>query len=961
VEAVTINALSGVNKLTGFISDHVGSSDDSSIKTIKVKGSAELEITGPSSLQTFDASAYTGNKLTANLKANGSVQHIIGSSQDDTFNVTGATGAIIPINGGAGRDTVNINSVIGGNRHVEMSGVEELNVNVNTSVANLDFTRAQEIDTLGVKSNDGYVPQVIAINSKIKTVNVDAGTTSASETKIGIQNAPTFENLNIKNSRSTTLTAEGSNKLNVNIDTAKNFTDISVNSSTIRELNYNVEKVDIAPTGLNMFVNNATALEKIKIVNKTDKAFGHNLDGSNTGNLKILDIETKGNYGTSTNPLKGLSLINLKGTGENTSVTLAQVGTITDGRYPLQGTQDITLNAQNLKDLSVAASSKIITTRNVSLTSTTDKEDATVTYGQIGESATAKANDVNINATGQKTLTTGNIYANGDVNLTTKFTQEGSSATFGASGGAINARNLTINHSTNSDITDGNVTLRGAVAISGSLNANISDYKSLDLDTSVSSITVGGAVNLNTTATRTGSEAKFKSITGATNGINITASALNGINDAEVTYKAIVANEKDINLNFTNMHKVTLNDYVRANGTTATTKGNINITISSTSVTDGEFRTPDGLSAPAGVIRSEKGDVTIKASGQKTLLFGSRSNDASVFSGDGDINIDISANRPDATATFKGEIQSTNKNITIKANGFSELMLTPHSGIGGHINAPKGNLSISTGTNDYLQKVEIGLLTARTMDLDFSNVIAPVNSHVTMLDRNKILLESQDNLNFKGYAGNDVTWIYHVIEDLDATASNENKDFVANVTNAKGSITNASTTNNFTETITLKGGITNPDSILAANPGRDDVTSMSVKLNNMTKIKSVDVSEYNNASGITNIESVAANTLLTTIKGSVTRDNITIGSTGVKTVDTGTGDDKVTFNATQTNDVTVNLGAGNDTITTAALTANKKFEISGGAGNDKFKLAASTTTDNTASKYVTITDASRGD
>ena len=602
----------------------------------------------------------------------------------------------------------------------------------------------------------------------------------------------------------------------------------------------------------------------------------------------------------------------------------------------------------------------ILTTRDVNLTSVTDKQSASVTYGKIGDT-TNKINNLTLNATGQKTLTTGNIYANGDVNLTTHFTQEGSSATFGASSGAINARNLTINHSTNSDITDGNVTLRGAVAISGSLNANISDYKSLDLDTSASSITVGGAVNLNTTATRTGSEAKFKSITGATNGINITASALNGINDAEVTYKAIVANEKDINLNFTNMHKVTLNDYVRANGTTATTKGNINITISATSVTDGEFRTPDGLSAPAGVIRSEKGNVTIKASGQKTLLFGSRSNDASVFSGDGDINIDISANRPDATATFKGEIQSTNKNITIKANGFSELMLTPHSGIGGHINAAKGNLSISTGTNDYLQKVEIGLLTARTMDLDFSNVIAPVNSHVTMPDRNKILLESQDNLNFKGYAGNDVTWIYHVIEDLDATASNENKDFVANVTNAKGSITNASTTNNFTETITLKGGITNPDSILAANPGRDDVTSMSVKLNNMTKIKSVDVSEYNNASGITNIESVAANTLLTTIKGSVTRDNITIGSTGVKTVDTGTGDDKVTFNATQTNDVTVNLGAGNDTITTAALTANKKFEISGGAGNDKFKLAASTTTDNTASKYVTITDASRGD
>jgi len=271
-----------------------------------------------------------------------------------------------------------------------------------------------------------------------------------------------------------------------------------------------------------MFVNNATALEKIKIVNKTDKAFGHNLDGSDTGNLKILDIETKGNYGTSTNPLKGLSLINLKGTGENTNVTLAQVGTITDGRYPLQGTQDITLNAQNLKDLSVAASSKIITTRNVSLTSTTDKEDATVTYGQIGESATAKANDVSINATGQKTLTTGNIYANGDVNLTTKFTQEGSSAIYAKETvptdtsvvGEIKARNFSLNHSANSGITDGIIRTNGNLDATGNLTVNASGYKELKMSvtpvTAFSPITdwekinVGGDAKFNTTATVAG-------------------------------------------------------------------------------------------------------------------------------------------------------------------------------------------------------------------------------------------------------------------------------------------------------------------------------------------------------------------------------------------------------------------------------------------------------------------------
>ena len=65
-------------------------------------------------------------------------------------------------------------------------------------------------------------------------------------------------------------------------------------------------------------------------------------------------------------------------------------------------------------------------------------------------------------------------------------------------------------------------------------------------------------------------------------------------------------------------------------------------------------------------------------------------------------------------------------------------------------------------------------------------------------------------------------------------------------------------------------------------------------------------------------------------------------------------------NTTQTHDITVNLGEGNDTVTTAALTANKKFEISGGAGNDTFNLGASTT-DASASKYITITDANRGD
>ena len=161
VEAVTINAVGQASKLNKFVSDHLTGSSDGSIKTITVKGSADLTITGTSSLQTFDASGYTGNKLVANLTANNVVQSIKGSGQDDVFNITGTPGTIVPINGGAGRDVVNLTGGdIRGDHHVEMNGVEELNIKQDSSInrARLDFSRAQEIDTLGVKGDDNKVP-----------------------------------------------------------------------------------------------------------------------------------------------------------------------------------------------------------------------------------------------------------------------------------------------------------------------------------------------------------------------------------------------------------------------------------------------------------------------------------------------------------------------------------------------------------------------------------------------------------------------------------------------------------------------------------------------------------------------------------------------------------------------------------------------------------------------------------
>ena len=575
----------------------------------------------------------------------------------------------------------------------------------------------------------------------------------------------------------------------------------------------------------------------------------------------------------------------------------------------------------------------------------------------------------------------GHIAALGDVNLTTKFTQEGSSAGYGNQSysiisNTIIAKNLTVNHSANTDIVDGIVKINGHLNLTGNLNVNTSGYKELKLHSekttlpphTIEQMNIAGSVNINTVASVAASTTKFGSILGTKGGVKINVSAANGIADAVFAPREVVAEEKGIDVTLTNLKTVNFYDDVNtyrglvANGATASTKGDINFT-ATTNVSDSLIK--------IGYLQNIGGNVALKAHGQKNLEVGHAGATDLVKSKDGNVNIDISANNLNAEARFWGGILSENKDVTIKANGFKKLTLTSYfePGMGwqhSEIHADKGHLSINTGTNSYLQRLEIGQLFAKTIDLDFSNVLEAVNSHLDPVvygtpDKDKLLIDSQDNLNFKGYAGAQVTQMAQYIKDLDTTASNEAKDFVANIINARGGIGGdnrpGSLNNNFTETITLKGGITNPDSILSAG----NETGMLIRLNKMIKIKSVDASEYNNASGVTSIDTYTENALLTTIKGSITKDNITVNSANLKLVDSGKGDDKVTFTITQTNDITVNLGAGNDTITTAALTANKKFEISGGAGNDKFKLAASTTTDNTASKYVTITDASRGD
>jgi len=987
VEAVTINALSGVNKLTGFVSDHVGSSDDSSIKTIKVKGSAELEITGPSSLQTFDASAYTGNKLTANLKANGSVQHIIGSSQDDTFNVTGATGAIIPINGGAGRDVVNILNTISGNKHVEMSGVEELNINPTNypgAHTQLDFSRAQDIDTLGI-GGAAVTPNknVTVLNSNIKTVNIN----SDGETIIGLSDA-SLENYNIKKGTTTTLKTAAAQKLNINVDAQTSQYFGLEGGVGLKEVNLTINK-SAAPfsSAIGNHYNNTT-FETLNIVNKTANAFENHrvvtklADGTTVTNttLKTLNVETKGDYELKYN-VGGLSSINLKGTGEATKAQIVtqpgqSLGMPTDGRYPLQGTQDINLTAEGLKTLEVAATSggKIITTRNVSLTSTTDKEGASVSYGFIGYHDTVpanvyKVNNATINATGQKTLDVASINAVGDVNLTTHFTQQGSRANYGAN---INAytigRNVTIKHTSETNVTDGELYVRNLLKASGDLNVTASGYKTLKIGDTTNATQVGGTANINTTATVAGSTTTFvMGITGATNGININASASSGVRDAVLSYGSLIANAKDINITTTNQKTVTIGA-INAGGNTAATRGDVNISMT----TD-----IDGSAVTTGRISSNMKNATLKFEGQKTLTVGDVVAEEYLTSGVknfGKINIDVKGSGSEAAATF-GNISGVN--VAFNANNLKNLTL-------GAVTAEK-DLTIKTGNSIGINFA--GAISGKKVSIDASNATLPLtdNSSSTTTIPYKISINAATEASVKSYSSNSLN--YFGI-NVNPTLSTE-KNFTAEVINGRGGMSSV-TANAITETITLKGGVTNPDSVMAAytpsthsyaydpldpstwNESNQNYAAFAIDTKNMTALKSIDASGYNNPtdSDVNNfigiVKVIAKNDALETIVGSnVNRTQINVegadGSSKIKSIKTSSSADWIHIDKAQVNNIKIESGAGDDTIYIGnALTPNKKFEISGGAGNDKFILGGATT-DTNASKYITITDANRGD
>nr|WP_314566348.1 DUF4214 domain-containing protein [uncultured Campylobacter sp.] len=939
IEALTINAVGGASKLTKFTSNTIRQPDQvASIKTMHIKGTADLTVNTTDGLYSFDASEYKGNKLVANVIANGYVQSIKGSEQDDVFNVTGANGSIIPINGGAGKDTVNFIDAIYGNQHVEMTGVEVLNINTSASV--LDFTRAQEITELGI---NGSYANVNILNSKIAKVNAKA----TSSTYVTINNSTDIKDFVIEKGNSGSITANGTESLNVKVanDSAlpasQGTSSVDVSSNTIKELNFTLENTTTTGGGFYSTINDAVALETLNVVNKTGNYISASINASNASgshntnayNLKTLNVETKGNY-TLSNKLSGISKINLKGTGDDTSVTLGTLGDKTYLPVPLQGVQDITLNAEGLKDLVVAQGDYIYTTRDVNLTYTTDKKDGGVVYGNIGLKDGPNAytvNNVNINANGQKTLNVAAINAAGDVNLTTHFTQKGSTADYGNNTSSyVIGRNVTLNHTSKANLTDGEVKVNGTVKATGNLDVTASGYKVLQLGSGGSDIAVGGSANIKTVATVAQSATNIKGIVGATKGLAVSATAASGVTDAVLTYGDLSASAKDVSVNVSNQKSVTIGN-VSASGTTAATRGDVNIT-TTTSIQDALVK--------VGNVNSSAKDVTLKFIGQEKLEVGAISADdpSTGVKNFGKVNVDVRTNDNDATAKL-GYITGTSVNLNV--NNLKSLTV-------GGVMANDGDVMISTGTNTYLETASFTSVSGKNVTMDVANVTAPIIGTTSVSAHNSVTI--------KGYAGDAVS--EYNINIINWATNTDDVNFVANLTNVKGSITSG----NYGEqvkTLTIKGGVTNPSSLKSAGQNSD----LSIDTNGLMGLKTIDLSGYTNASGKTALSTGSDNISLTTIKGATTATEIEVNSEGLKSIETAAGNDKVTINTAQANDINISLGAGDDYIEFASgveLTSDKKFVISGGAGKDTFNLAEAKT-DATASKYVTISDIGRGD
>ncbi|OCR90697.1 hypothetical protein CFT12S02225_04200, partial [Campylobacter fetus subsp. testudinum] len=146
---------------------------------------------------------------------------------------------------------------------------------------------------------------------------------------------------------------------------------------------------------------------------------------------------------------------------------------------------------------------------------------------------------------------------------------------------------------------------------------------------------------------------------------------------------------------------------------------------------------------------------------------------------------------------------------------------------------------------------------------------------------------------------------------------------------------------------------------------------------NLANVKHTDNKLVVDIQGSDAAETITANTIDSTITAIKLSGDLgggantvtvapTSGATGIKTIDLsglsatgGTLTSTITHDAAQTVLTTIIGSVGDDTITIGK--ANAGLTVTGGAGNDTFNLTASTVSGATAADFTTITDFSTGD
>uniref|UniRef100_UPI0013D4B89D beta strand repeat-containing protein n=2 Tax=Campylobacter fetus TaxID=196 RepID=UPI0013D4B89D len=353
-----------------------------------------------------------------------------------------------------------------------------------------------------------------------------------------------------------------------------------------------------------------------------------------------------------------------------------------------------------------------------------------------------------------------------------------------------------------------------------------------------------------------------------------------------------------------------------------------------------------------------------------------------VIKAKGDINVNLNSIN---TATL-GAITSSTGNASVIISSATGAVSV------GAVSAVNGNVTLNAG--NALGAFEVGNITGDIVSVDLGGVLGTINNTAT-----KVSITSNEVV----YVGSEIS--KNVVEitaaavggtDLDAqmiggAAADDSLKLIADASTqkitAKGDLSGGETTltltgasslavidlsdlkNSTVADIDLDGALRANNTIEVEINGSDAAETLSVTTNSaaITAItlsgdlgggaNTYDITPDAASEAITTIDLSGLSATGGTLSGDITLDAAHVA---VTTVRGSAGDDTVTF-AQNTEDVTIDLGAGDDTFIGAKLAEGKSVTVTGGEGNDTFDLTESVVSDATKADFTTITDFSNGD